>query len=314
MASQKIVWQIDQPQFNHDSGHITFGPDGYLCIPIGDGGGANDVDMGHTPNLGNAQDLSDPHGSILRIDVNGNPGDYSVPSDNPFVGQTNVAPEIYAYGFRNPYHNSFDMGGNNQLFAADAGQDIYEEVDIGTPGGNYGWNIKEGTHCFNAADPKTPLDTCASTGAHGQPLIDPVIEYSHDEVGVVVIGGYIYRGSALTNLAGNYIFGDYNKADSEAPDGTLLWAEPADSGLWKWGELKVAGMPNDRLGAHVLGIGQGDDGELYVMTNMSSAPVGDTGKVWKLVPAEGASSESSAAPSSGTEPTTGPAATSESSG
>jgi len=136
LASQKTVLEIDQPQFNHDSGHITFGPDGDLYIPIGDGGGANDTDMGHTPNLGNGQDTSEVHGSILRIDVNGDPGSYTIPADNPFVGQDGMAQEIYAYGFRNPYHISFDKGGDNQLFAADAGQDEYEEVDIVTLGGN----------------------------------------------------------------------------------------------------------------------------------------------------------------------------------
>jgi glucose/arabinose dehydrogenase len=313
LGSQKTVWQIDQPQFNHDSGHITFGPDGYLYIPIGDGGGANDVDMGHTPDIGNGQDLSEPHGSILRIDVNGNPGDYTVPSDNPFVGQDNVSPEIYAYGFRNPYHISFDMGGNHELFAADAGQDEYEEVDIVTAGGNYGWNIKEGTHCFNPENAEQELETCPTDSPDGKPLINPVIEYSHDEVGVVVVGGYIYRGSELSDLEGYYIFGDYNKADSEAADGTLLWAEAGDSGaMWEWGELKVGGMPNERLGAHVLGFGQSDNGDLYVMTSMNSGPSGDTGKVWKLVPAEGDdTSEATADASSGTEATSMPEATTE---
>jgi glucose/arabinose dehydrogenase len=320
LASQKTVLEIDQPQFNHDSGHITFGPDGFLYIPIGDGGGANDTDMGHTPNLGNGQDTTEVHGSILRIDVNGDPGTYAIPPDNPFAGQDGKAQEIYAYGFRNPYHISFDKGGDNQLFAADAGQDEYEEVDIVTLGGNYGWNIKEGTHCFNAPDPKTEIDTCSSTGADGEALIDPIIEYSHDDVGVVVIGGYVYRGSALSDLEGDYIFGDYSKTQ-DSVDGTLLWAEPGDNGgTWKWGELQVAGMPNNRLGAHVLAIGQDNDGELYVMTTEKSGPNGDTGKVWKLVPATEEPSEATAeaggsgttstdataAPSGGTQPTAAP--------
>jgi glucose/arabinose dehydrogenase len=297
LASQKTVLQIDQPQFNHDSGHITFGPDGYLYIPIGDGGGANDTDMGHTPNLGNGQDTTNIHGSILRIDVNGNPGEYTIPADNPFAGQDGMAQEIYAYGFRNPYHISFDMGGDNQLFAADAGQNEYEEVSIVTGGGNYGWNIKEGTHCFNAANPDEEIETCASTGANGETLIDPIIEYEHSQVGVVVVGGYVYRGSALSDLEGYYIFGDYTKSQDGPPDGTLLWAEASEEGgMWEWGELEVTGMENDRLGAYILGIGQGEDGELYVLTSMSSAPTGDTGKVWRLVPGEAEASEGTSEP------------------
>src|SRR5215216_4178640 len=104
LGTLKTVLQIDQPQFNHDSGHITFGPDGFLYFPIGDGGGANDTDMGHTPDLGNGQDTTNLHGSILRIDVNGDPGTYAIPPDNPFAGQDGMAQEIYAYGFRNPFH------------------------------------------------------------------------------------------------------------------------------------------------------------------------------------------------------------------
>lgn len=283
-ASEKLVLQIDQPQFNHNAGHITFGPDGFLYIPIGDGGGANDNQMGHTPEIGNAQDVSNIHGSILRIDVNGNPGEYSIPADNPFADGANGAPEIYAYGLRNPYHISFDRGGEGQLFAADAGQDVYEEVDIVTAGGNYGWNIKEGTHCFNVQAPEEELASCATTGANGEALVDPIIEYAHSEVGVVVVGGYVYRGSTLPDLEGYYIFGDYSVDFS--PNGTLLWAESSpESPMWEWGELKVVGTANERVGGYVLAFGEGEDGELYVMTSQSSAPAGSTGQVWKLVPA-----------------------------
>lgn len=285
-ASQKMVLQIDQPQFNHDAGHITFGPDGFLYVPIGDGGGANDVDEGHTPDLGNGQDLSNLHGSILRIDVNGEPGTYAIPADNPFAAVEGAAPEIYAYGFRNPYDISFDVGGDGALFAADAGQDLYEEVSIVTAGGNYGWNIKEATHCFDPNNPEQPPAECATTGANGEALIDPIIEYSHDEVGIVTVGGHVYRGSALPDLVGYYVFGDYTKSGDGPPDGTLLWAEASeDGGMWTWGEVMIAGMENNRIGALILGIGQGEDGELYVLTSTSSAPVGDTGKVWKIVPA-----------------------------
>jgi glucose/arabinose dehydrogenase len=298
LASQKLVLQIDQPQFNHDSGHITFGPDGYLYIPIGDGGGANDNEEGHTPDLGNGQDTTNLHGSILRIDVNGEPGTYAIPADNPFASPDDgMADEIYAYGFRNPYHISFDRGGNNELFAADAGQDLYEEVSIATLGGNYGWNIREGAHCFDPNAPEQPPAECASTGASSEPLVDPIIEYGHD-VGKVVVGGYVYRGAAMPDLDGYYIFGDYTASPEFAPDGTLFWAEASDEGgMWEWGELQVAGMENSRLGAYVLGIGQGEDGELYVMTSTSSAPTGDTGKVWRLVPGQVDMSEGGSEPS-----------------
>jgi glucose/arabinose dehydrogenase len=289
LASLKTVLQIDQPQFNHDAGHIAFGPDGYLYIPIGDGGGANDNEEGHTPGLGNGQDTSNLHGSILRIDVNGEPGSYTIPADNIFAGEDDKADEIYAYGFRNPYHISFDMGGDNALFVADAGQDLYEEVDMVMAGGNYGWNIKEGTHCFDPANPETPPASCADTGASGDALLDPIIEYSHDDVGVVVVGGYVYRGSALPDLEGYYVFGDYSST-VEGQGGTLLWAEaPEDdaSGMWEWGEITVVGgMGDGRIGANVLAVGQDADGELYVLTNEGNSPTGDTGKVWKIVPSE----------------------------
>jgi glucose/arabinose dehydrogenase len=285
LASLKEVLLIDQPQGNHNAGHIAFGPDGYLYIPIGDGGGGNDTDTGHTPDLGNGQDLSNVHGSILRIDVNGTPGDYTIPEDNPFVGQDGIAPEIYAYGLRNPYHISFDRGGEGALFAADAGQELYEEIDIVTAGGNYGWNIKEGTHCFDADNPETPPAECATTGANGDELIDPIVEYSHDDVGVVVVGGYVYRGAAIPDFDGYYIFGDYTSS-FEAPDGTLLWAEASDEGdAWEWGEVAIAGMDSGRLDAYVLGMGEGPDGELYVLTTQTVGPSGDTGAVWRLIPA-----------------------------
>jgi glucose/arabinose dehydrogenase len=299
LSSLKIVWQLDQPQFNHNAGHITFGPDGYLYIPIGDGGGANDTGEGHTPEIGNAQDTSNLHGSILRIDVNGEPGSYTIPADNPFVGDDNVADEIFAYGLRNPYHISFDRGGNGELFAADAGQDLYEEVSIVTSGGNYGWNIKEGAHCFDPENPEVSPDQCSDTGANGEALVDPIIEYGHD-VGKVVVGGYVYRGSNLPDLEGYYIFGDYTASDEFAPDGTLFWAEESEEGeMWEWGELRVAGMENERLGTYILGIGQGDDGELYVLTSESSGPTGETGKVWRLVSAAGASVEETPAADTG---------------
>jgi glucose/arabinose dehydrogenase len=283
LASQRIILQIDQPQFNHNSGHIAFGPDGYLYIPIGDGGGADDTDEGHTPGLGNGQDTTNLHGSVLRIDVNDPSTAYTIPADNPFVGEDDIADEIYAYGFRNPYHISFDREAGT-LIAADAGQNLYEEVDVVTSGGNYGWNIKEGSHCFNPQDADVELPECASTGARGEPLVDPVIEYGHDQ-GIVVVGGYMYRGTMMPDLTGYYIFGDYS-ATGDTPDGVLFWGEPSDEagGAWEWGSLQVEGMGSNHLGAYLLGVGEDSSGELYLLTS-TSGPSGETGKVWKLMPA-----------------------------
>jgi glucose/arabinose dehydrogenase len=135
-GSERVVLQIDEPQFNHNAGTVLFGPDGYLYISVGDGGGANDVDLGHTPVIGNGQDLTNLLGKILRIDVDG-AEPYAIPDDNPFVG-TIGRDEIFAYGLRNPYRMSFDRGGDRDLLIADAGQNLWEEVNLGASGANYG--------------------------------------------------------------------------------------------------------------------------------------------------------------------------------
>src|ERR671918_477011 len=153
-ASEWILLQVDEPQFNHNAGALAFGPDGYLYISLGDGGGANDVGLGHVEDWyadnggGNGQDIEQNLlGNILRIDVDG--GDpYGTPADNPFVGTAGLD-EIWAYGLRNPYRMSFDIE-TGDLLVSDAGQGLWEEVSLVTSGANLGWNVKEGTHCFDA--------------------------------------------------------------------------------------------------------------------------------------------------------------------
>ena len=168
LGSERIIMRVHQPQSNHDGGQVLYGPDGYLYISLGDGGGGNDVGPGHPP-IGNGQDFTTLLGSILRIDVDhGDP--YAIPPDNPFVGQEGRE-EIFAYGLRNPWRMSFDAGGERELFAADVGQNLWEEVDIIRKGGNYGWNIKEGTHSFDPSNPDQSPDQSPETGAHGEPLI-----------------------------------------------------------------------------------------------------------------------------------------------
>ena len=292
-GSEVVIIEEDQPQFNHEGGTLAFGPDGYLYISWGDGGGANDNQFGHVPDWyefnegGNGQDVEQNFlGSILRIDIDaGDP--YFIPADNPFVGGPGLD-EIYAYGFRNPYRFSFDMGGNNDLLVGDAGQELWEEVSIVENGGNYGWNVKEGTHCFDASQPEDPPSSCPDTDPEGDPLIDPVIEFRNSKigdggVGVVVVGGYVYRGSQLPDLEGQYIFGAWSTSFS-IPDGVLLVADPESGpGLWDFEEIELTNTPAGDLGSFLMGFGQDADGEVYVLTSDAVGPSGQTGAVYRLV-------------------------------
>jgi glucose/arabinose dehydrogenase len=287
-TSERIILQVDHPQFNHDGGQLAFGPkDGYLYISIGDGGAANDVGPGHVPG-GNGQDTKQNLlGNILRIDVDhGQP--YAIPKDNPFVGTSSLA-EIYAYGFRNPYRFSFDMEGRHALLASDAGQNLWEEVDMVVKGGNYGWSGKEGTHCFSADTPNASPPTCPNMGADGKPFIDPVIEYANARqpggLGVAGVGGYVYRGESLRGFDGQYIFGDFSRGFVK-PDGSLFAAKPQSNGLWQIQQLSVKGSVDGRLGHFVLGFGQDQEGEVYVLVRDLLGPAGATGKVLKLVQSE----------------------------
>lgn len=291
LATEKTVLEVDHPQFNHNGGTIAFGPDGYLYISIGDGGGADDVGPGHVPDWyavnagGNGQDIyANLLGNILRIDVNsGEP--YSIPGDNPFVGSS-AKQEIYAYGFRNPYRFSFDMGGTHQLFVGDAGQSLYEEIDLVTKGGNYGWNVKEGSHCFDTDSDLLERPSCPAMDSAGKPLIDPIIELINTAnpkgggVAVTIVGGNVYRGSLLPSWKGRYIFGIFSQDGK--PNGKLYIADGNPSGNWSNSVLSLKSFPTD-LGQYVKSIGQDQSGEIYVLTSGQLGPQGATGKVYKLI-------------------------------
>jgi glucose/arabinose dehydrogenase len=300
-ASERVVLEVDKPQFNHNGGTLLFGPrDGYLYMSIGDGGGADDVGLGHVEDWyaanagGNGQDIQQNLlGNILRIDVDhGAP--YAVPADNPFTGTPGCADgcdEIWAYGFRNPYRMSFDLGGARDLFVGDAGQELWEEVSIAVKGGNFGWNVKEGTHCFSTDNPDESPPECPDTvGAPhpraGDPLIDPVIEYANHHqpggLGATVIGGHVYRGAALPQFSGRYVFGDWSR-EFEEPDGSVFVATSRKKGLWHMEQLRIATSPTGRVGHYVLGFGQDLAGEMYVLTTDQTGPAGTTGKVYRLV-------------------------------
>lgn len=304
-ASERIILEIHKPQFNHNGGTLAFGNDDLLYISIGDGGGANDVGLGHVEDWyadnggGNGQDTEQNLlGNILRIDIDhGSP--YGIPSDNPFVGRPG-RDEIFAYGLRNPYRMSFDMKGGHRLFAGDAGQGLWEEVSIIERGGNYGWNVLEGTHCFDAENnrvspPDCPRAEQAPSPHAGTPLRNPIIEYANSanrsapaetRLGVTVIGGHVYRGDRIKRLDERYVFGDFSRTFFP-PNGSLLSASGDGDRLWTIRELTVTNRPGGRLGHYVLGFGQDDRGEIYVGVRDVLGPTGTTGKVYKLTPAAG---------------------------
>ena len=274
--SELILFSADQPQFNHDGGALVFGPDGLLYFGLGDGGGANDGlsddPVTHGP-IGNGQNTETALGSILRIDVDGL-APYEVPDDNPFVGVDGVD-EIYAYGFRNPYQISFDRGGTNELIAPDVGQALWEEINTVELGGNYGWVIREGAHCFDPLDPSTEPDTCDTTD-----LIDPVAEYDHTE-GLAIVGGFVYRGTTFTDLGGIYLVGDFSR--DFGPSERIFYVDwDGDRSEIFEAQLGAGDLPLDLF---VKGFGEDEDGELYVCASEDLGPISTAGIVYRVVPA-----------------------------
>jgi len=278
-TSFREVLRYDKPEFNHNGGTLLFGRDGDLYASFGDGGNANDVGPGHNPATGNAQDLTTVLGKIIRINpldprltdpragaVSAN-GRYRVPTDNPFLSRPGARKEIYAYGFRNPYRMSFDAA-QNTLVVADVGQDKVEEVDVVVKGGNYGWPIKEGAFLFDRGNGQVFADPRPNRG-----LIDPVVQYDHDdlekpgvEVPISVIGGFVYRGSAIPRLRGKYVFSDF-------------------TGLLFAADLKTGRIERLlELGVFVKGFGEDVANELYITATANEGPSGTTGTVLSLMP------------------------------
>lgn len=238
-GSERVLLQVDQPFSNHNGGALAFGPDGMLYVALGDGGSAGDPQ-----NNGQRKDTL--LGKLLRIDVSSRDSAYEVPSDNPFVGDPTARAEIWDYGLRNPWRISFDRR-TGALWIADVGQGEWEEVNREPPrsggGFNYGWRVKEGRDCYPAGE------ECDVVGGALEDMTDPLAVYSHDD-GCSVTGGYVYRGRAFPDLAGNYFFGDYCSG--------LIWAV-------------AAGGPDRQEPVELLdtalsisSFGEDDRGELYV--------------------------------------------------
>lgn len=233
-ASAQVLFA--QPDFapNHNGGMLAFGPDDYLYVGLGDGGGGGDPQS-------NGQKRSTLLGKLLRLDVSGDEP-YSIPPDNPWPGGDDEArPEIWAYGLRNPWRFSFDRA-TGDLYIGDVGQNAYEEIDFqpaGASGGlNYGWNTREGMHCFRANE-------CQSND-----MIDPIAEYDRDQ-GCSITGGYVYRGAAFANLQGLYFFGDYCS-------GTIWSLQRNDAGTWEQRKLLDSDLS-------ISSFGEDEAGELYVI-------------------------------------------------
>lgn len=295
-SSERVVLEIHEPDWHHNSGRLAFGPDGYLYISAGDGGAANDVGVrGHAPE-GNGQHLQTLLGKILRIDVDKQDAGlaYAIPSDNPFADGQKGRPEIYAYGLRNPWGMSFDRGGHRELIVTDVGQELWEEINIIVKGGNYGWRVREGFVGFDHQNPKVAPAQAPGTDALGRPFIDPVLVYKTARgvrpepgmYGVSITGGYVYRGKALPQLTGKYVFADWSLGMGVG-NGILLVAErPASgSGQWTAQPLPVKDHPDGRVKAFIWSLGEDESGETYVMTNGANMVSGTRGKVYKLVPA-----------------------------
>ncbi len=233
-APVRTLFAIADSRSNHNGGMLAFGPDGHLYISTGDGGGGGDPDK-------NGQKLSALLGKILRVDVDtGEP--YAVPADNPFVGREGARPEVWAYGLRNPWRFSFDRQ-SGDLWIADVGQNAIEEIDLqpaaSMGGENYGWNVMEGSRCFQPAN-----------GCEQAALVPPVFEYTHAAGGCSVTGGYVYRGTAIPSLLGRYVFTDY--------------CDEALRTLRREGNRWLAETIGTTAGA-VSAFGEDEAGELYVV-------------------------------------------------
>ncbi len=245
-ASAEEILRVEHPAWNHKGGTICFGPDGYLYVAYGDGGKQNDP-------FGNGQNLQNLLGKVLRIDVDskGEKTAYGIPDDNPFVAvmaenggkpprPSGVRREIWAYGLRNPWRMSFDRR-TGRLWIADVGQDLWEEINLGAKGANYGWSLREGNQ------PYAPTNTATGPG-----FVDPVWQYAHD-IGKSITGGNVYRGKKLPELDGCYLYADYVSG--------RLWALTVDDATKRATANRP--IPHDREGLPVLSFGEDEAGEVY---------------------------------------------------
>ena len=276
-GTERIVSRIDWPQFNHNGHWIGFGPDGMLYISTGDGGYANDWGIGHNPEHGNGQDMLTPLGKILRI--NADTGE--APADNPYVGDDNALPEIWAHGLRNPWRCSFDTG-SGALFCGDVQQNSYEEITVVEKGTNHGWRRMEVVEAVRRFHPDDHPKSCDQSG-----LTMPILEYNNCTakpdgcLGISITGGYVYQG-AHEAWKGKYIFGDWSKSFG-AMDGQIFFGTKGADGSWTM-EKATTNMEGNN--PYILAFAQDSAGEVYALTSITTGPVGTLDTIYKIVPAD----------------------------
>lgn len=327
-ASERVVFKKQWPGRKHNGGGLAFGPDGLLYIGLGDGGfihgpSGDDDAFRVVPALlfgdRTAQDMSQLWGKILRVDIDrGTP--YAIPADNPFVGRSGIPPEIWAWGFRNPYRMAFDREGDRAMYVSATAETLWEATYQVKAPGNYGWADKEGTQCLVRSSAYAPpstfscttdaqcpsggpqrsfcgpkgVCTCTGKGSMGETMHDPVIEYLNPSVedaasklpgkgfGKASVGGQMYRGKAIPWLRGKFVQGDFAL---DKLDGQLFVAtEGAPGERWTLQRAFVFDAKNPARAGFVKSIGQDAEGELYAVTGLFT-PTGVRGRVWKIIDA-----------------------------
>lgn len=297
IASERVLLEIDWPSRKHNGGGLAFGPDGHLYIGLGDSGASHGIGKQVVWEAFNvpaealswdhlAQDRESLYGKVLRIDVNrGYPG-YAIPADNPFVDKPG-RDEVWAWGLRNPFRIAFDKE-DGDFYVTAVAETLWEAVYRVHGPGNYGWPLREGTHCVDRLQPRQPPQSCPDRDADGSRIELPVVEYanmqaSHPDtklgiagVGTAVTGAHRYRGAAMPSLAGKLVVTDWS-ADFRKPSGQIFVADPSDTNGAPWAYRKAL-----QVDSRIIGLAEDRAGEIYVLTNETFGPYGETGKVFRL--------------------------------